>query len=94
MKITLEPVSNLSIKSVGKTVQLRWSAVDNAEGYLIYRKAADESKMSYRYIVTSPGFDDTVEGSGYYFYRVYPYRTVNDKRVLGESDQYVYTQVR
>ena len=93
--ITMEPapVKNLRVTRVGKTAQLRWDVSVDAGGYIIYRKAPGESKMSYLYIVTGGGFNDTVTTSGYYFYRVYPYRDIGDQRIFGKSIDYVYTYI-
>ena len=51
------PVTNLRVARVGKVAQLRWNAVSNGD-YAVYRAWA--SKMSYRYLVTNPGFNDTL----------------------------------
>ena len=50
--------------------------------------------MTYRYMVHWTQFFDTdTSASGNYFYRVYPYKNVNGKRVLGASTKYVYTSM-
>ena len=89
------PVTNLRVTSVGKVAQLRWTASPDADSYIIYRQAPGESKMSYLYRVTNPGFNNTVTEPGYYFYRVYPRRVVADgPPVVGKSDKYVYTNIK
>ena len=94
-KVTLgpDPVTNLRVTSVGKTAMLRWTASADADGYIIYRQAPGESRMSYLYIVTNPGFNDTATKPGYHYYRVYPYRDVGGQRLVGNSDKHVYTYV-
>ena len=94
--VTMEPapVGNLKVTSVGKTAQLRWTAADDADGYILYRRAPGESKMSYLYILTGTGFNDVVITPGYYFYRVYPYRMIDGQRILGKSEKHVYTHIK
>ena len=50
--------------------------------------------MSYLYLVTGAGFNDTVTTPGYYFYRVYPRLVINGKPIVGKSDTYVYTNIK
>ena len=88
------PVTNLRVTSVGKTAQLRWTASPDADSYVIYRRAPGETTMTYLYLVTSPGFNDTVTTPGYYFYRVYPRRVIDGNPIVGKSDTYVYTNIK
>ena len=94
--VTMEPapVTNLRVTSVGKTAQLRWTASPDADSYIIYRRAPGETEMTYRYLVTNPGFNDTVTTPGYYFYRVYPRRVLDGNPIVGKSDKYVYTNIK
>ena len=94
--ITMEPapVTNLRVTSVGKTAQLRWTASPDADSYIIYRRAPGETTMSYLYLVTGTGFNDTVTEPGYYFYRVYPRRVLDGNPIVGKSDKYVYTNIK
>ena len=94
--VTMEPVpvTNLRVNSAGKTAQLRWTASPDADNYIICRRAPGETKMSYLYLVTNPGFNDTVTTPGYYFYRVYPRRVINSTPIVGKSDKYVYSNIK
>lgn len=74
------------------TIRLEWEEVDGADGYIIYRKVGD-GEFGYLYIVTGNSYlDKKASVEEYNFYRVYPYKLVNGKRVLGKSDNYVYAK--
>lgn len=84
-------VTNLKAASQGENIKITWNTAANVSGYIIYRKAPGEDKFSYRYMVSNPSFIDTqLDEQGYYFYRVYAYKTVDGKRILGPSNNYVY----
>ena len=78
------PVSNLKIsKPSTNTIKLTWNKVNQVDGYIIYRQAPGETKMSYRYIVSGTSFTDSnLNIGGYYYYRVYAYKNVNGKQII------------
>ena len=87
-------VSNLKAVKQNANIKVTWNSVSNVDGYIIYRQAPGESKMTYRYMVSSTSFTDTQTSvPGNYFYRVYAYKNVGDKRVLGSSNAYVYANI-
>ncbi|MBQ9131936.1 MAG: polysaccharide deacetylase family protein, partial [Clostridia bacterium] len=65
-------------------IQLTWSATPNADGYSIYRKAANESSFSYLKMVSSTSFlDTTVSDNTVYSYKICAYRMYNGVRYFG-----------
>lgn len=88
------PITNLTVNSSESIARLRWSPVADADGYAIYRRTPSSPYFSYRYIVTSPGYNDSISEPGYYFYRVFPYKMINGQRVMGRSTTYAYTNAR
>lgn len=86
------PVQDLKVSTRGETATLSWSASQNADGYLLYRRAPGETAMSYYRIASRTGFVDTLTHDDYYFYQVYPYRLQGDQRIVGLSGNYVYTK--
>lgn len=89
------PASVTGLKAVSnglRSVKLSWNAVSNVDGYIIYRQI-ENGKFEYRYIVSNTGFiDNTAQTGVYNYYRVYPYKMVNGKRIVGKSNQYVYSK--
>lgn len=84
-------VTNLKMVAQGENIKIAWNTSVNVTGYIIYRKGPDDDKFSYRYIVSNPSFIDTkFDKQGYYFYRVYAYKTIDGVRILGPSNNYVY----
>ncbi|MCI9524108.1 MAG: hypothetical protein HFF01_03555 [Erysipelotrichaceae bacterium] len=89
------PASAKNVRAVanGASVRLTWSKVDNVDGYIIYRQLPNETKMSYLYRVTGTGFiDTTAQLNDFNFYRIYPYKNVNGKNVIGLSEKHVYAK--
>ena len=86
-------VINLKAQSMGiNTVKLTWNAVKDADGYIIYRKYGD-GKFEYRYMVSGTSYTDTTAKTGEFnFYRVYAYKMVDGKRVLGPASEYQYAK--
>lgn len=84
-------VDHLSAISVGKSkVSLSWDKVAGAEGYIIYRRIGN-GNFEYRYMVKETAYTDTTaSNSEFNFYRVCPYFTENNKRILGPAGKYVY----
>ena len=92
--LLLQSVKNLkAVSSALNKITITWSACTGADGYVLYRQAPGETKMSHRYIMAGKGFIDTVEQDGFYFYRVYPYVMVGDDHIFGPSDTYVYALI-
>ena len=92
---TPRPLSiyNLRAAKMSNYIRITWNSASDVDGYIIYRQAPGESKMTYRYMVKNNYFNDIqLSKSGYYFYRVYAYKMVNGKRVLSNSDTYVYAK--
>ena len=89
----LNAVGNLKANPAGKNkVTLTWDKAEGAEGYIIYRKVGNGT-FAYRYMVSGTSYTDTTAStSDYNFYRVYPYYTENNKRVLGPSTEYTYAK--
>mgnify|MGYP000040239612 CR=1 FL=1 len=87
-------VTNLKTIRQNSNIKITWNTVSNADGYIIYRQSPNDSKMIYRYMVNSTSFVDTqTMAPGYYYYRVYAYKNVNGKRVLGPSNNYSYVKI-
>ena len=76
----LKPVQGLSALPTGNAnIYLSWRSVENAEGYIIYRRTETEETFSYRYIVNKTNFTDTTAlKNANNYYRVYPYYTDQD----------------
>lgn len=85
--------TNIKAVSVGTTsVKLTWNAVSNIDGYIIYRQIGN-GKFEYRTIAKGTSFVDTTAKCGEYnYYRVYPYKVVNGKNVVGTSVEYKYSK--
>lgn len=92
-KPVLPAVKGLNAKCAGKgRVSLTWHAVSGAEGYIIYRQVG-KGVFQYRYIVNTNKFTDTTASADEYnYYRVYPYFTKDDRKIIGSSDQYVFAR--
>lgn len=89
-----EAVTNLKAQVVNwNQVKLTWTE-SGAEGYLIYRKTAEEDKFSYLYMVSKDSYVDTKALRGNYnFYRIYPYNKDKDGNlVVGASTTYVFAK--
>lgn len=86
-------VTNLNAQATGiSSVKVTWNATKGADGYIIYRKIGN-GKFEYRYMVSGTSFNDSTAKTGEFnFYRVYAYKTVNGKRVLGPSKDYKYAK--
>lgn len=92
--LSLDPVTGLTAQSAGKgKIKLSWNTVDNAEGYIIYRKTGNEKA---KYIMMTSGtsrIDTSASGTEYNFYFVYPYYTQDNKRVICTANaSYVYAK--
>lgn len=89
----LQPVTDLSAISSGKSIQLGWNESIGAEGYIIYRQIGS-GKFQYLYMVSRTDFLDTSASiDEFNFYRIYPYITDSSgKRIIGTSTTYVYAK--
>ena len=86
-------VKNLTATGIKRgQVDLKWDAVPGAEGYLIYRQVGNGS-FKYLYMVDRTDYNDiTASQSEYNFYRVYPYFSFGNQKIVGPSDTYVYAK--
>ncbi|MBV3117945.1 C40 family peptidase [[Clostridium] innocuum] len=87
----LDAANNLNAVPAGKNkVKISWDKVENAEGYIVYRRIGN-GNFEYRYMVKGTEYTDTTaSNSEYNYYRIYPYVTLNGKRQLGVAGNYVY----
>lgn len=93
VKPQMESVNNLkaTVKDYNK-VKLTWNKVSDADGYIIYRKV-DTGAFEYRYIVSNNEFTDTTAKTGVIsYYRVYPYKEIEGKKITGPSNSYAYAK--
>lgn len=92
-KAGVSAVPNLKAQNSGNNIKITWEKVDEADGYIIYRRVGNNN-FKYLYIVggySSSYLDTTASACYYNYYRVYPYyKDTNGKRILGASNQYVY----
>lgn len=73
-----------------KTITLTWSETENADGYIIYRRVG-EGNFTYLYMVSKGQYvDNSAVINQVNFYRVYPYKNEDGKRIVGKSQNYVY----
>ena len=88
----LPAVSNLKATVGTSGVALSWNKVSTAEGYVIYKKNASTGKFEYYSMTSKTNYlDSKASRTDYSFYRVYAYYTdKSGKKILGESDKYVY----
>ena len=62
--------ADLQTKAINyKTVQISWSSVDNADGYMVYRRTADSGWKKIASRVTDISYKDqkAVTGTTYYY---------------------------
>lgn len=93
-----------NIKATGDNfggITVSWDTCKDVDGYVIYRKAPGEKRMTYRAIVADEScntyYDTGLKPDEYYFYRIYGYRDIDGKKVFsdsGGSKNYVYAQCR
>lgn len=77
-------------------VRLQWSVNSyvKADGYDVYRKQGDGN---FTYLGTTKSLEYIDKGASktmMNYYRVYPYRTINGKHILGNSNSYVYGRAK
>lgn len=71
----------LSAKNIVGGVQVKWSAINNAKGYRVYRRAAGEKGWTYLTTVKTTSYTDKNVKSGVYY--KYTVRTVFNKLYSG-----------
>ena len=92
-KAGLDAVANVAAKTYGKNrVQLTWSGVSGAEGYIIYRQVG-KGTYKYRGMTQKLSYVDTTASDlEYNFYWVYPYYKENGQNVANTAAKYVYAK--
>ncbi len=90
----LMPVKPNTPKASNKTtssVKIKWSGVDNADMYQIYRATSIDGKYKRIHSSKTAGsyIDDTLKEGRYYYYKVRAYRKVNGKKQYGEFSDVV-----
>ena len=84
MKTSVATVSGLTASSTDSSIKLKWSKVDQAEGYEIYR--ASDSADSYSKVGTSDStsfYDKNVANGVTYYYKVRAYKLINGSKIKG-----------
>lgn len=82
--VQVDDVLNLTVTPSGKTINVSWSAVKGASGYILTRTAPDGSSSEI-YKGTATSYTDSyVDNNTDYFYKVMAYRTVDGKDYIGE----------
>lgn len=91
---TINGVEDIDIKAdKNRGIDLKWSRVPGADGYIIYRKKNTEDSFSYRWMTNSTAWkDQNLMPGEYYFYRIYAYKNMGTKRLMGPSFEYVYAK--
>ena len=89
----LAAVNNLNAVPAGNNkVKISWDKVEDAEGYIVYRRIGN-GNFEYRYMIKGTEYTDTTASNNEYnFYRVYPYITEKGNRILGPSNMYKYAK--
>lgn len=86
----LTPVSNLSASVKNNSyISVSWDAVNGAEGYAIYRREGNSQYQYYTCVTKTVCNDIRISVNTPYSYRVYPYRTVDGKKVLSSANSSV-----
>ncbi|HHX36611.1 MAG TPA: hypothetical protein GX717_01360 [Clostridiaceae bacterium] len=89
----LPAVQNLQVKNKhNRYNDLTWNNVPGADGYLIYRMAPNEEKLSFHAGNIRNGYTEEVTEVGYYFYRVIAFQKNADGTItVGPTQNYVFT---
>lgn len=73
--------------------KVNWSAVNGANGYAVYRSTSKDGKYTLRKTITSKNtieFTDTgLDTNTTYYYKVRPYRMIEDKKEYGSYSEIV-----
>ncbi|MGN1117902.1 MAG: phosphodiester glycosidase family protein [Acutalibacteraceae bacterium] len=86
-----------SVTASGKTVNIKWSKVSGASGYIVYQASSKTGSLKKIKTVKSgstTAFAAKVSKSGTYYYVVKAYRTVGSKNVYGAASSRVSVKVR
>ena len=94
-KGTPRAVSNLKAENVARNeIKLTWTDDEKVDGYMIYRKNAQNGKFE-PFGVTEQNYyiDEIADDTAYNFYRVYPYVKSDEAGyILGTTEKYVYAK--
>lgn len=89
----LDPVTDLKAAATSRTsVKLTWSAVEGADGYLIYGRHGAKGAYTKLGLVAGTNFvDKAALSSEYNFYWVYPYAKAEDGTIITNTNtKYTY----
>lgn len=91
---SLSEIANLRAQAGSSgSIELSWSRVTGADGYIIERMLEGGGTFSTLSFVTTNSYRDTQTTAGkYHFYRVRPYRLINGVRVANPASRYVYAR--
>ena len=89
-------VSNLKASSISNAVKLTWSAVNGADGYLIYGIYPGKAYGYIGMTTTGTTFTDTKASTEEYnFYWVFPYHySANGNMIVGGTAPYIYGKAK
>lgn len=89
-------VQNLRIrqKMNGTLIELTWDKVKDADGYAIFRQGPNDKTFVYRYAKSGTVFQDKVDGSGLYVYKVCSFRKYGKVMQMRSTDRTIFTLVR
>ena len=86
-------VQNLRAKALCKaTIEISWDALEDADGYVIYRQIGNTSFHYLSETMETVYVDQTASETEYSFYRVYPFFNTDDGKITGSSDKYVFAK--
>lgn len=92
-KIEQIVVSGLQVSDKEGHIELQWNEVSEhseIDGYRVFRRI-DQGNFEYVDSTDQTEFVDNEAVAGVYnYYRVYPYKEVNGKTIIGQSENYVY----
>ena len=82
--VQVDDVLNLTVTPSGKTINVSWSAVKGAAGYILTRTSPDGSSSEIYKGAQTSYTDSYVDNNVDYSYKVMAYRTVDGKDYIGE----------
>lgn len=82
--VQVDDVLNLTVTPSGKTINVSWSAVKGAAGYILTRTSPDGSSSEIYKGAQTSYIDIYVDNNTDYSYKVMAYRTVDGKDYIGE----------
>lgn len=88
----LPEAGNPKASRAGKNkVKLTWDKVNDAEGYIIYKR--NSGTFKYAGMTGQLSYTDTkASGAEYNFYKIYPYYKENGRNVIGRVNKYIYAK--